>query len=69
MPVRLGVPHSVRGMDDVIGNPIYSTGVGLLLYGLQKQTEGTPVSGTSSYGEETKIPVLERLKRWFQGNF
>ncbi|MFC0711641.1 cell division protein FtsA [Azorhizophilus paspali] len=69
MPVRLGVPHSVRGMDDVIGNPIYSTGVGLLLYGLQKQTGGTPVSGTSSYGEETKIPVLERFKRWFQGNF
>jgi cell division protein FtsA len=69
MPVRLGVPHSVRGMDDVISNPIYSTGVGLLLYGLQKQADGVPLSGTGSYSEDTKPSALERLKRWFQGNF
>jgi cell division protein FtsA len=30
MPVRLGVPHGVKGLDDVVRNPIYSTGVGLL---------------------------------------
>lgn len=69
MPVRLGVPYSVKGMDDVISNSIYSTGVGLLLYGLQKQADGVSPSGSGGYSEETKIPVLERLKRWFQGNF
>jgi len=69
MPVRLGVPHSIRGMDDVISNPIYSTGVGLLLYGLQRQADGVsqPVSG--GYVEDNGVSVLERLKRWFQGNF
>ena len=72
MPVRLGVPHSVRGLSDVISNPIYSTGVGLLMYGLQKQSDGLNLSGisnSSSYSDDTKAPVLERLKRWVQGNF
>ena len=32
VPVRLGLPQSVRGLADVVRNPIYSTGVGLLLY-------------------------------------
>src|SRR5471032_2571050 len=71
MPVRLGVPHSVKGLSDVIRNPIYSTGVGLLLYGLQKQSDGISLSGisSSSYGDEPNAPVFERLKRWVQGNF
>ena len=71
MPVRLGVPHSVKGLADVTRNPIYSTGVGLLLYGLQKQSDGISLSGPgiSSYGDEPKAPVLERIKRWVQGNF
>ena len=54
-------------------NPIYSTAVGLLLYGLQKQSDGISISGISnrdSYSsEEQKAPVFERLKRWVQGNF
>ena len=71
MPVRLGVPHSVRGLSDVVRNPIYSTGVGLLTYGLQKQSDGVTLTGinSNSYGDEPKAPVLERLKRWVQGNF
>ena len=69
MPVRLGVPHSVKGLSDVVRNPIYSTGVGLLLYGLQKQADGIPVSGIGSFADEPKTSVLDRLKGWIQGNF
>ena len=74
MPVRLGVPHSVRGLSDVVRNPIYSTGVGLLTYGLLKQSEdliltGNSNSSSNSYGDEPKAPVLERFKRWVQGYF
>ena len=70
MPVRLGVPHSVKGLSDVVRNPIYSTGVGLLMYGLQKQSDGISMSGgLGSFSDEPKTPVLERLKRWVQGNF
>lgn len=69
MPVRLGVPHSVKGLADVVRNPIYSTGVGLLLYGLHKQADGVPVPGLGSFADESKASVLDRLKGWIQGNF
>ncbi|MGB5537342.1 MAG: cell division protein FtsA, partial [Thiogranum sp.] len=39
MPVRLGVPHSVVGLVDVVRNPIYATGVGLLLFGNQNRAQ------------------------------
>src|SRR5512147_2244742 len=32
MPVRLGQPQHIKGLSDVVRNPIYSTGAGLLLY-------------------------------------
>jgi len=36
MPVRLGMPTSVKGLSDIVRNPIYSTGVGLLMYGMKQ---------------------------------
>lgn len=66
MPVRLGVPQGIRGLDDVVRNPVYATGVGLLLYGLKKQN-GATFAGSAV--EENKPPMFERLKRWVQGNF
>ncbi|OQX37971.1 MAG: cell division protein FtsA [Oceanospirillales bacterium LUC14_002_19_P2] len=65
MPVRLGVPQSVRGMSDVVRNPIYATGVGLLHYGLKMQGEGDMAFGSKKQEE----PILAKIKRWFQGNF
>ena len=66
MPVRLGAPQYVEGLQDVIRNPIHATGVGLLLYGYENLTrrEGrsTPIGG--NLGE-----VWERMKSWFQGHF
>ena len=58
----------------MVRNPIYSTGVGLLLYGLQKQTDGISLSGPSirdSYrsDDEAKAPLFERLQAWVKGNF
>ena len=38
MPVRLARPQGVSGLTDVINNPIYSTGVGLLMFAAQQQT-------------------------------
>lgn len=35
LPVRLGLPYEVEGPAEVINNPIYSTGVGLLKYAYQ----------------------------------
>jgi len=65
IPVRLGVPQNVSGLGDIVRNPIYSTGVGLLMYGLKQQEEG--VLGSPS-GEGMQ-GWLQRIKNWFQGNF
>ena len=65
MPVRLGVPQHVSGLVDVVRNPIYATGVGLLLFGSQHRYDrgGETVTGSSTKG------VWERMKVWFKGNF
>jgi cell division protein FtsA len=36
-PVRLGTPRHVGGSVDVIANPIYSSAIGLVLYGIKRQ--------------------------------
>lgn len=40
LPVRLGVPAHVAGLVDIIGNPTYATGVGLVLYGMKRGERG-----------------------------
>jgi cell division protein FtsA len=65
MPVRLGLPQHVSGLTDVVQNPIYSTGVGLLLYGKEHQGNGDLLNA-----EDTGLSsLLARMKSWFQGNF
>jgi cell division protein FtsA len=65
VPVRLGIPQQVRGLADVVRNPIYSTGVGLLLYARDNALPGNR-GRTLGGGAKT---TLERMKSWFQGNF
>jgi cell division protein FtsA len=65
MPVRLGMPRYVGGLSEVVSNPRYATGVGLVLMGkqqLERHLNGQMES--SSFGR-----VMEKMKSWFQGNF
>lgn len=65
MPVRLGMPRYVGGLSEVVSNPRYATGVGLVLMGkqqLERHLNGQMES--SSFGR-----ILEKMKSWFQGNF
>ncbi len=65
MPVRVGLPQYVSGLSDVVKNPIYSTGVGLLLFGRKHAQDSMP-----QYHVESGMQgVWERMKSWFQGNF
>ncbi|MEJ2060769.1 MAG: cell division protein FtsA [Gammaproteobacteria bacterium] len=64
MPVRLGMPQQVSGLVDVVRNPIYATGVGLLAYGMQHRDRPADFQG----GVGMK-GVLKRMRDWFQGNF
>jgi cell division protein FtsA len=63
MPVRLGAPQGVAGLNDIVRNPIYATGVGLLQYGMTQQKKQSKRNGRANLG------VLPRIKQWIQGNF
>ncbi len=61
MPVRIGMPTEVTGLTDIVRNPTYATGVGLLLYGMKQsqEREGLHPSG------EPAIRILDKVKRFF----
>jgi cell division protein FtsA len=65
VPVRLGLPGHVKGLSDVVRNPIYSTGVGLLLYARENSAAS---SGAAALGGNV-AGVFGRMKSWFKGNF
>ena len=65
MPVRIGIPRNIHGLVQVIENPRYSTGVGLLIMGkndLQRNIDRLGKGNSISH-------MLKRVKMWFQGNF
>lgn len=64
MPVRLGMPQNVSGLSDIVRNPIYATGVGLLQYGIRHESGHDRDSSTSAVDG-----LLSKIKGWFQGNF
>ena len=65
MPVRIGVPHTVFGLIDMVRNPIHSTGVGLLQFGHRHGTHRVPADAEDGGFRA----VLKRMKSWFEGNF
>ncbi|MGM8850321.1 cell division protein FtsA [Salinicola sp. MH3R3-1] len=76
MPVRIACPYNVRGLADVVRNPIYSTGVGLLFYGMKDSKHSRAVSAQPQREDllprratRDEVSTLERLKGWFKGNF
>ena len=62
MPVSLGYPRHVTGLKEIVRNPIYSTGVGLLMYGKQREEEAWARGRNRSSG------MLGRLKHWVAEN-
>lgn len=65
MPVRLGLPRYVGGLSEVVSNPRYATGVGLLLIGKKQVAQHIQ----SNIDANSFSRILERMKNWFQGNF
>ncbi len=65
VPVRLGMPKYIGGLSEVVKNPIYSTGVGLIQFGSVNRGP-TLSTGPRRTGFRD---VFERMKAWFQGGF
>jgi cell division protein FtsA len=62
LPVRIGFPKDIKGCKDIINNPMYATGVGLVLYG--SETE----SGRVFY-PDAFTGIFGKMKDWVKGIF
>jgi cell division protein FtsA len=64
MPVRAGSPQGVGGLMDQIGNPAFSTPIGLLLWGANHLGE-EPIG----YGGGNGTNPLSRIGEWVRNLF
>ena len=62
MPVRLGLPQYDGGLSEMMRNPRYATGVGLLLAGIDQQERHQPSKLSGSSLQQ----IFERMKGWFK---
>lgn len=66
MPARIGVPRGLYGLSDILANPAYATGVGLLHWALR---EKQPDGHRRRLGEKAHASPLGWLRgigRWFR---
>lgn len=62
VPVRIGEPHNIGGLKDIVKNPSYATGVGLVIFGSTAACKiHTPE--TEPQGLNT---LFKRIKQWFK---
>ncbi len=63
MPVDLAVPTRIAGLVDIVKNPIYSTGVGLLMYGVEQEDANGGRRRRARRGG-----MLARMRKWWNNN-
>ena len=62
LPTRLGKPQGITGLVDVVNNPMYATGVGLVLYGARNQNaKKFRIRDTNIFNR-----IMSRMKNWFK---
>ena len=72
LPVRIGMPKSLKlgGTEELLRNPIYATGIGLLFYGMQRTLASGQNSSTRAIRrEDDGASWTGRVKGWFASNF
>lgn len=61
-PTRMGKPRGISGLVDVVNNPIYATGVGLVLYGAKnRNTMKFKIHDSNIFNR-----IVARMKKWFK---
>ncbi len=63
MPVTLGSPREISGLKDIVRNPVFATGVGLLQYGLDRERD---LPGKQ---DDRESGLFARTKLWLKDNF
>jgi cell division protein FtsA len=65
-PVKRGFPKGFGGLKDVVTNPIYSTGVGLVIYGSKAFCSGNKFKIRE---KDIFCKVKNRMKQWYEELF
>ncbi len=66
MPARIGVPRGLYGLSDILANPAYATGVGLLHWGLNQAQPNGRGHGVSQKVHGPSWGWLRSIGRWFK---
>jgi cell division protein FtsA len=66
LPVKVGVPGGISGLTEIVSDPLYATGVGLVLYGLDNRN-GKGLRNLN--GANLFDRIFERMKSWFAESF
>lgn len=61
-PVRIGVPNQIGGLKDIVKNPMYATGVGLVIFGSQS----TENHNFNEVSDKSVSKIIKRMKQWFK---
>ena len=62
LPTRLGKPLGISGLTDVVNNPMYATGVGLVLFGARNQTDKKfRIRDANIFNR-----IMTQMKKWFR---
>ncbi|MEW6060337.1 MAG: cell division protein FtsA [Bacteroidota bacterium] len=66
MPVKIGIPRGFRGgFVREIENPMYATGVGLVLHAIKSRSRGSGSNLAEEKISGKRDSILNRMKRWF----
>lgn len=66
MPVKIGIPRGFRGgFVREIENPIYATGVGLVLHAIKSRARGAAGNVIDEKVSGKKDSIIKRMRRWF----
>lgn len=67
LPARIGLPLKIGGLKEKVNDPMYATGVGLLLHGAEerKADNGNPKSLKANHFDK----IFKRMKDWFSEYF
>jgi cell division protein FtsA len=61
LPTRLGKPQGIKGLVDVVNNPMYATGVGLVIYGARhRNSKKFRIRDKNIFNR-----IMTRMKKWF----
>ncbi len=62
VPVRIGEPSKIGGLKDIVKNPAYATGVGLVIFGSKDSDKAEHIDTDN----RKFINILNRMKQWFK---